>query len=285
MGRLLAFLTRFRNLLAFIVLEVLALVLLVRMNDSQAQDFERLSASTTAELNALNTRIVSYFRLDEVNQNLAAEMSDLRRENDALRQQLARREAALMELDSLILRRDSAAVGQHFRYMPCRIVENNLLSNYNHLLVNIGSEEGVKSGMGITTAKGVAGIITHASPHFALGMSLLNRNLKLSVRTLGKGFIGSLVWDGSDIRYAELNYVPLHYTPEPGDTVVTSGFSSVFPEGLQVGTIERVRPSEASGFYEIDVRLATDFSTLDYVYVTANDSRAELDTLRTKLLQ
>ena len=93
-------------------------------------------------------------------------------------------------------------------------------------------------------------------------------------------YFGSLVWDGKSPYYAILEEMPRHVKFEKGDTIVTSGYSAVFPEGIQVGIIDEQLNSGADNFFSLKVKLLTDFTQLSNVRVLKNNMKQELDMLK-----
>ena len=123
---------------------------------------------------------------------------------------------------------------------------------------------------------GVVGVVAAVSPQYAVALSLLNSNLRISCKIKRTGHIGSLSWRGEDVRYAGLDDLAEYIEVNAGDTVVTSGYSAAFPEGLIVGFIEDVQKVRKDRFYSLTVRLAADFSTLNFVRVIDNRKPQEL---------
>jgi rod shape-determining protein MreC len=89
----------------------------------------------------------------------------------------------------------------------------------------------------------------------------------------------SLSWDGGDPRYSTLIDLPRYAQFEKGDTVVTSGFSSIFPSDLPVGTVENIEDSADGMFYTVRVKLFVDFSSLTSVFIVGNDKFKEQNVL------
>jgi rod shape-determining protein MreC len=132
--------------------------------------------------------------------------------------------------------------------------------------------------MAVTSPEGVAGIIVSSSDNFSVAMSLLNLDFKLSARIKSNGYFGSLTWDGRDYRYAVLNEIPQHVIIYKGDTIETTGYSAIFPEGKLVGVISDFDKS-GGDFYKIKVLLSTDFKKLNYVNVISNLRKKEQEEL------
>src|SRR5665648_1074151 len=146
----------------------------------------------------------------------------------------------------------------------------------NYISLNKGSRQGIKPDMGIICAGGVVGVITNVSPNYSTGLSLLNKRLSIPAKINKNNYFGSLVWDGEHFNTADLKEIPFHNIVNVGDTVVTSGFSSVFPEGIMIGTIKNFDVESGTNFYNIKVELSTNFKTLKYVEVVQNTKQTEL---------
>ena len=156
--------------------------------------------------------------------------------------------------------------------------KNARLNNY--ITLDKGTADGVYPEMGVVGQNGVVGIVTVANEHNAVAISVLNPKLRISCKVKGTDCFGSLVWDGRDSRYAVLEEMPRHVEFEPGDTIVTSGYSAVFPEGVMVGTIHAYSKQKDDNFYAMQVALSTDFSRLGVVRVIQNpeqEARRQLE--------
>lgn len=286
MERLLAFLGRYYNLMLFLALELFAYSLLANHNENQRQAFSGWFLNVTGWMQESNANLVAYFNLDEENRELQAENIRLRREMNQLQVSLKKiKSRAPDTFGFLALSADTTdsldAKAADFAAIPARVISNSAYSNYNYLAVDAGSAEGVKPGMGVVSAQGVAGMVVSAGEEYAMAMSLLNLNFNVSAKVKGKNVMGSFGWKGKRADQGALMYVPDHYHLVPGDTVVTSGYSSIFPENFLLGRISSVKPSqEHEGFHEIIVNLSVDFHTLDFVYLVENPYKTALDTLK-----
>jgi len=93
---------------------------------------------------------------------------------------------------------------------------------------------------------------------------------------------GSLKWGRTDPDRANLEFIARHIKPKLGDTITTSEFSNILPAGIHVGIIKKIQLKDDATFYNIEVDLATDFSTLNYVYVIENKLGEEKDSVQFK---
>ena len=151
------------------------------------------------------------------------------------------------------------------------------------MLLSAGADENIKKQSGVISAKGnVVGIVIKVSPHYSAALSIVNHLVELSVRHAPSNTIGTLVWKGNNHRIMYLENIPVYVKVKVGDTIVTSGFSNIFPKGLVVGTIKNVARSRHSNTYTIRVKLAEDLSRLSNVFIIHNKSQKELDSLLIK---
>jgi rod shape-determining protein MreC len=172
---------------------------------------------------------------------------------------------------------------QQYIYTTGEIINNSINKQKNFFTLSKGKKQGVNIDMAVASPDGVAGIIVGSSDNYSIGMSLLNIDFRLSSRMKSNGYFGSLTWDGRDYRYAILNEIPQHVTVNVGDTVETTSFSAIFPEGIMVGTVSDFEKT-GSDFYKIKVSLATDFKKLNYVSIIGNLKKTEQQDLE-KLYQ
>jgi rod shape-determining protein MreC len=165
-------------------------------------------------------------------------------------------------------------VRQQYEYTSASLVNNSVNRQKNFFTINKGKKQGVDVGMSVISQSGVAGMIVGSSDNFSVVMSLLNLDFRVSSRIKSNGYFGSLTWDGRDYRFAVLNEIPQHVNISVGDTVETTGYSALFPEGVMVGVISEFERS-GSDFYRIRVELATNFRKLTYVSVIRNLKKDE----------
>ena len=206
--------------------------------------------------------VVKYTHLSGVSDSLA-------KENAALRSQLrnAQFEKTLLR-DTASVQQDSFL--QQYSFLAAKVVNNSVANNNNFITINRGSSSGVKVGMGVIGSNGVVGIVRGVSANFAQIMSILHKQTRISAGLKRNKYFGSLMWRGSDPRYATLEDIPKHAEVKAGDTVQTSGLSTLFPGSIMVGTVESLKNKSGSNFYSINVELSCDMGNLQYVYVVEN---------------
>ena len=254
--------------LLFLFLEVVSVVLIVNYNSFQRSGFLNSSNAVSASIYNSYSGVVQYFRLAKVNASLAEE-------NAQLRNKIDKYENALIDSASYFNKQDTS-----FRFIPARVINNSVNKQQNYITLNKGRKDGVKPDQGIISANGVVGIVTNVSESYSMGLSVLNPRWSVSAKLKKSGFYGSLIWNGQDYKKAALNEIPFHIDLQVGDTIVTSGYSSVFPEGILIGTIASYARPEGENYYTIDVLLSADFKSVTYVEVIDNTKIEELRTLK-----
>ncbi len=264
MRNLLNFLARYNNLIIFIILEGLALYMLAtRNNYHNARVINGLRGLTLGiEEKMSNTR--SYLSLRKVNKDLIAENALLRNKLESL----SKRE------DHFFFAVVDSIFNQQYQFTSAEVINNSVNRQKNFFSLNKGKRHGIDKNMAVTTNDGIAGIIIGSSENYARAMSLLNLDFRISARIKSNGFFGSLNWDGRDVNHAILKEIPQHVVVNKGDTIETTGYSTIFPEGIMIGTISEFEKS-GSDFYTITVALATDFKGLRYVNIVGNMRKAE----------
>jgi rod shape-determining protein MreC len=268
MQRILLFLFRLRAFLLFVLLEAIAIGLIVSYNSPQGAVFFNSSNAFSGRLLAFQDNFTEYFHLASANDALAEKNAALIQE---LRHYKHPADSVTFELDS--------ALRHHFEFRSAKVINNSIHLNQNHLTLNKGRKHGIKEGMGVFNEDGIVGRVKGVSNNFASILSILHTELLVSSKIKRTDVFGSTQWDGKDPQKAKLIYVPRHVEIEVGDTIVTSGYNSIFPEGIPVGVVEEVAPGTETNYLDITLKLAADLSKLTYVYLVENTMEVELDSL------
>ena len=171
-----------------------------------------------------------------------------------------------------------AVTGDTTNMIIARVINNSIARKNNYITIDKGNRDGVFPEMGLVDQNGVVGVVSSASSGYAVALSLLNPNLRISCKVKNTHYIGSLVWNGENAHYAGLEELPEYMIVNVGDTIVTSGYSGAFPEGLVVGYVENTRKVKKNNFYVLTIRLAADFSSLNFV--RAVDHRKSVEQIQ-----
>jgi rod shape-determining protein MreC len=316
MRNLIAFLLRYQGVMLFVLLEVVSLYFFLTNSSYQRAAFFNSANAYMGVLLARRTQVTDYFRLDELNKQLQADNAQLRRQ--LFPPDFAHREADSLPVgrDTLgrvvyrhlrpanpqvlttsgqlaqnvkpqaqrSLRPDTLLLGGSKQatlpLVPARVINNSLREVDNYLTLNVGSADGVQPDRGVISAAGVVGKVQAVSAHYARVASVLHSKLQVAAQIKRDGTIGSVSWpEGTDYSHAMLDYIPRQNRLVAGDSVVTSGYNSVFPAGVFIGTIESFTTEPNKNFSTVKLRLGVDFSRLTYVYVVPTPPRAERDSL------
>ncbi len=270
MRSLFRYLIRNYAFVLFILLEVISMVLVFNNNNYQKAKYLNSASRITGSVYNTFNAVVNYFELAKINH----ELSD---ENARLKSLLFTDPDFAVTPDSTIL--IVHAPDSTFQYNSARVINNSVNRPFNYITLNKGRKDGIKPDQGIISASGIVGVVTNVSESYSVGLSVLNRRWSISAKLKKSGFFGSLFWQGNNYRMASLMEIPYHVEIAPGDTVVTSGYSSVFPEGIMIGTIQSFDQSEGENYYNIQVELSTDFRALSYVEVVENVKSEEINQL------
>jgi len=264
MRSLLNFLARYNNLIIFLILEGVSLFFVASRNSYQNTRILFGVRSFTYGFEERINNVRNYLNLREINKNLAAE-------NVALKNSLER---LVRKENSIFISVSDSVYKQQYLHTTAEVIDNSVNRQKNFYTINKGSLQGIRVNMAVNSGDGVAGVIVGCSDNFSIAMSLLNLDFKLSVRIKSNGYFGSLSWDGRDYRQAILSEIPQHVSVSVGDTIETTGFSAVFPEGILVGTVNDFEKS-GGDFYKIKISLVTDFKKMHFVDVIGNMKKTE----------
>ncbi len=271
MHNLLQFLIKYSNLLLFILLEAVALFLVFSSNSLAHSVWFSSANRVTGTLYQVRDNVTSYFFLHSENERLAQENTELLQRINTLENQLEGvTEATLPDsVDAYVF------AEKNLRFISAKVINISTSTHRNFITLNKGARDGVHEDMGVVDQDGVVGIVRSVSDRFAVVIPVINDAFSVSCRFLSNDKLGPLHWDGISYRYAQLEDIARHVEVHQGDTLITSGLSDAFPEGICVGVVEEAELGESDAYYHIRVRLAADFSRLGYVQIIQNESLVE----------
>ena len=278
MQTILNFLIKHNHWFLFILLEGISFVLVVSFNNYQSAVMFTSANDMAGNIFEAISDVDRYFGLKDENNSLVGQNVRLMNEIEALKKELA----GYKDSTQLAGYMASGKSAKGFRYMSARIVNNSYNRVDNYMTIDKGSADGLEPEMGVLNDNGVVGIIYQTSDNFSLVIPLLNSKSNINCRVKGTNSHSALHWEDGDARYSYLVDLPRYAVFEKGDTVVTSGYSSIFPAGIPVGTIDNLEDSEDGLFYRARVELFVDFTSIDNVYIIGNDGKKEQDALEKK---
>lgn len=272
MRKLLDFLLEKKHWFLLILFEVISFTLIYRNNSYQRSVMINSANYASGYVLSVAGYVQSYLNLRTINRNLQEQNGQMEMQLLDLQEQIE-----VMQADTVTFKgavSDSARIFP-FQFVIAEVVNNSISQLSNYITINKGRKDGIQPDMGVVSEQGVVGIVSNVSDHFSVIISLLNPKSKLSCKVLGNNSFGYLTWDGRDADYAILEELPRHAEFHKGDTIVTSGYSAIFPSGLIVGVVDDFYKERDDNFYALRVKLATSFSSLQHVRVIQNAYRNE----------
>ena len=259
------------NTAVFILLEIAALGMLRHGDSLQDLFISRAAHGFLGYFWGISESISDYASLRTENRHLAEEILRLTETITRLEEEAAAAAA-----------RDSAdyttAWRGKYEFIPAEVIKNSVNKQHNYLIIGKGSDDGVRPQTGIITSRGVIGIVDAVSRHYSYAISFLNSDSSISARIGKDGAAGPMAWDGKGSGNALLREIPLQVKFEEGDTVYTSGFSTIFPPDIPIGRITGSRIVNGATF-EIKVSLFQDFSSVRHVCLVRNRDLDEIMSL------
>jgi len=213
--------------------------------------------------------------------NSITEYLNLKEENDALAIENARLKSILFNTkDTTTIKKPDNLKG----VLPDDIVVSKVIHNSynvheNFLTLNSGSNDGVKTDMGVINSLGIVGIVDRTSPKYSTVVSILNTKSQINAKIKKSNHFGSLTWNGKNTGFVQLVDVPRLAEVRKGDTIVTGGQSVIFPEGINIGTIYKIYKEEETNYYVLDIKLFNDMTNLGHVYIIKSKDRDEVNNL------
>lgn len=271
MNNLINFFYRFHSFFLFTFLEVAAIYMMVNYNDFHNKVYVNSSNVVSGYLTKRYDNISDYFHLRTINDSLAS----------AYNEYLNRQPNAYYDHTTTSQIVEDTIHQKMYNYISAKIINNSTDSPNNTLTLNRGSRHGIQKDAGILCNGSIAGIVLTTSKNYSVAMSLLHRDARVNAKFKSKnGYFGTLVWKGTDPRVMTLENIPRHARIAVGDTIVTNNYSDIFPADIMIGTVLEHSLGEGSSYHDVDIKLSTDFSNIEYVNVVEylmRDERRELE--------
>lgn len=274
MRNLLNFLIKYSSWIIFLVYVIISCILLFNNNPYQQHIYLTSANKVSSSIYETTNNISSYFNLQDINEDLQKQNTSLELENISLKEQLRKYQEKHYS-DTMFIPDNL----EHYNIYIAHVINNSISHPYNYITIDKGYNDSITTEMGVIDQNGVIGIINLVSANNARVISLLNPNFRLSCKVKNSNSFGSLVWDGKHYQEAVLEELPRHTIYNVGDTVVTSGFSAVFPEGIPVGEVLAQSEEDDDNFFKLRIKLFSDFSQLSTVKIIRNNKKAELKSI------
>jgi rod shape-determining protein MreC len=269
MRNLIAFVIRYHYFLLFLMLEAFAFVLIANSTYYQQASILNTSNRITGTVFSAFDNVTDYFSLRKTNYILSEENARLRKATSL----------SFLKADTNSFFVNDTINKLRYTYIAAKVINNSVNKRNNYIMLNKGRKHGIDKDMAVITSNGIVGTVVSVSDNFSWVMSVLNKHTKISGRIKKNNQMGTIIWEGKDFAVGTLSDIPAHVKIAKGDTIVTSGFSYIFPAGIFVGTIKDFRVEQGDHFYVIPFNFSVDYNSLDYVYVVKDLSKKEVMNL------
>ena len=269
MHQLIYFLRKYRFFLFFLGLEIIALALIFNNHAFHRSKFVSSANSITGGFYNKSSSISDYFQLTEENEELSQENTRLRNELERIKQ--------LLDSTRVYRVLDTTKYKQQYTYISGRIQKNQYSGANNFLTINLGSNDSIAKEMAVINSKGIVGITEKVSGNYSRVQSILNQKSSISAKLKkNSAHMGNLKWDGKDYNIVQLEGLPRQADIQKGDTIITSGNSAIFPEGIPIGTAIDVQGGETSVNRVVNIQLFNDMASIKNIYVIKNFDKLEI---------
>ena len=269
MQQFIYFFQKFKYFLFFLLLQFIALAITFNNLNFHKNKFVNSANILTGGLYSQAADISEYWNLKSENRLLAEE-------NTRLKNLLKKNITPNHSKDSIVI--DSTKYHQKFTFSTAKIINNNYVNKFNFLTINKGTNSGIKREMAVINGRGIVGITDNSSKDYARVQSILNKNSKINARLKNSNYFGTLGWDGKAYNTVQLSDLPRQTPLKIGDTIETGGKSTIFPEGIFIGTISKINKGNSAD-NKVDVALFNDMSNLGFIYVIKNYHKKEIKSI------
>jgi rod shape-determining protein MreC len=267
MQQIFNFIFKNSNRLLFLLLLLVSLVLTI-----QSHSFHRSKVISSA--NFLSGGV--YERINRISEYL-----NLQTQNEILATENASLKSLLFNIkdSTLVPKIDSIKGVDKVNIIVSKVIHNSYNVYENYITINSGDKAGVKPDMGVINSAGIVGIVDKTSENYATIVSILNRKSQINAKIKKTNHFGSLIWDGKSTGFVQLIDVPRLAAIRKGDTIVTGGQSVIFPENINIGTIDKIYIDNQTNYYTLNVKLFNDMTNLGHVYIIKSKNREEIINL------
>ena len=275
MRNLFAFFRRFRVFLVFILMQIFALTTYFSFLQYPRAQYLTTASMVAGKTLEMRNDLTKHFNLGKSNTALQWENKFLR---EQLPQSFQRLQYGLVKINDTLFK-------QQYEYIPGTVINSTVTKRNNYFTLNIGEAQGIKRGMGVFSDKGVVGIVHNVSDHFSVVKSVLTEEINIDVMIEPIGLFGLLKWNGEDARRGTISGISNDMHIKKWSKVVTRGGSGIFPRGIMVGKIEKLKPVEGKPLWDVVVRFSENYSSLQRVYVIKNLMQEEQEELENTIPQ
>ena len=269
MNNLIRFLKRYYFIFLFLLLEGVAIYLISCNSYHQGSAIVNFANNIAGSVYEQSNKITKYFYLASVNKALS-------KENAMLRSQIENSYVKFTEKEMQV---EDTIYKQRFTFIEATVISKSINKSNNYFMLNKGVSNGVMKDMCVITPNGLLGSVVNATSNFSIVMTVLHQDTKIAVKNKRTQATGTMIWEGGDYRVGQIKEMPSSIPLKKGDTLVTSGYSRNYPEGIEVGYVKTFTKDPSTGFFNIEFEFSADYNKLEYVYVVKNLFKVEQDLL------
>ncbi len=270
MNNILFLLSKYAAFIVLMLLEVINLSILFNNHEFHEAAYINQANHFTNSIQEKVSNTKAYFNLTHVNDSIT-------RFNASLLQRIYNAAPPTIPIPNDTI--GSLTILNQYQFIPARVINNSTSSSRNYIYINRGTADGVEKDMGVINENGPVGVVVNSTEHYAVIMSFLHKQSFISAKVKNTNYFGELSWDGKSNKIADLKEIPKHVKVRKGDTIITSGHSSYFPENIDIGIISKFVNESQNRYAEAQVILFNDFSNLNYVYVIKNAEQKNIQAL------
>lgn len=276
MGHLIDFFKRNLHYFLLVILIILGIILIDKNMSYDGYRFARFCQNITNPIQKTWSGILRRFRLTQENEALIQQNITLMREHENMF--ISKEDTTFSRINPDVS--PNSTTSRLYDYTYAHVIYNTVGRTANYIIIDKGTEDGICKDMAAISTAGVVGVVSDVSRHFATILPILHPISQISSIVQPANQLGALAWGGKDPQIAYLQYIPQHLEINIGDSVFTSGYSNIFPKGILVGTVKEIVNSHKTGFLTVKVKLATDYTKLNTLYLITNLYKTEIDSLK-----
>ncbi|MEN8136827.1 MAG: rod shape-determining protein MreC [Bacteroidota bacterium] len=273
MQQLLFFLAKKKHFFLFLFIQLITLWLTIQNQDYHRAKFVNSTGNFVGSIYSLANNWDSYIGLKQENQKLLEE-------NAKLHSMLL---SSMFEIEKNYINisdSSSAKFIQKYNFTDAEIINNSFRNRNNHITLNKGRVHGIQPENGVISTNGIVGIVESVGKNYSSIISVLNKNLQINAKLKNSNYFGSLSWPGNDRNTFILSDIPKEAQFNIGDTITTGGFSTIFPAGINIGTVENFEIPIGQNYYEIIVKSFVDYANIKSVYIVKNLHKSEINNIK-----
>ena len=265
MQQIINFFLRNKTFLLFLLLFSLAIVFTIQSHSFHKSRYVNSANFVSGSVYSTVNEINAYFDLKEENLKLQSE-------NNRLRTIVYNKNLNNKNLSD-------STVYSAYKTIPALVIKNDYALNNNVLLINKGKNHHLKQDLAVVSPKGVVGITDRFNSKYTTVLSILNTNTLISAKLKKSNHFGTISWNTKSPKYVQLTEIPKIAVIKKGDTIVTSGRSSIFPSDILIGKVKSYQLDKAENFFNVEVELFNDMTSLDHVYIIDNKDKKQIENL------